>query len=95
MAAISFSVSVVPAFLSASTTAMPAAMPPAVKKSGGAVVALLVLGHQPVVHRVLGDVVVVIGGALHAGQLLVGLERRQDVAAGGELDAEALRAAAP
>ena len=36
IAAISFSVSVPPAFLIASTTAMPAAMPPAVKKSGGA-----------------------------------------------------------
>ena len=36
IAAISFSVSVPPAFLSASTTAMPAAKPPAVKKSGGA-----------------------------------------------------------
>src|SRR6185295_15469127 len=35
MAAISFSVSVPPAFFSASTTAMPADMPPAVKKSGG------------------------------------------------------------
>src|SRR5438874_4127229 len=35
MAPISFSVSALPAFLSASTTAMAAAMPPAVKKSGG------------------------------------------------------------
>src|SRR6185503_15176474 len=35
IAVISFSVSVVPAFFSASITAMPADMPPAVKKSGG------------------------------------------------------------
>ncbi|MND08535.1 hypothetical protein D3C83_312130 [compost metagenome] len=35
MAAISFSVSVPPAFLMASTTALAAAKPPAVKKSGG------------------------------------------------------------
>src|SRR6266850_1755464 len=35
IAPISFSVSVLAAFFSASTTAMPAAMPPAVKKSGG------------------------------------------------------------
>ena len=53
--------------------------------------ALLVLGDQPVVHRVLRDVVVVVGRAFHAGELLVGRHRRQDVAAGRDLDAEALR----
>lgn len=53
--------------------------------------ALLVLGDQPVVHRVLRDLVEVVGGAFHAGQALIGGECRQDVAAGGELDAVALR----
>ena len=51
--------------------------------------ALLVLGDQPVVDRVLGDLVIVIGRALQAGEPLVGRERRQDVAAGRELDAVA------
>ncbi len=52
--------------------------------------ALLVLGDEPVVHRVLGDLVVVVGGAFHAREGLVGLQRGEDVAAGGELDAEAV-----
>ena len=51
--------------------------------------ALLMLGDQPVVHRILGDVVIVIGRALEAGEALVGGERGQDVAAGRKLDAVA------
>src|SRR5690606_1307568 len=53
-------------------------------------VALLVLGHEPLVDRVLRDVVVVIGRAFHARELLVRGHGREDVAAGGDLDAVAL-----
>ena len=38
-------------------------------------------GDEPVVHRVLRDLVVVIGRAFEAGEALVGGERGQDVAA--------------
>src|ERR1017187_4093273 len=58
---------------------------------GGRLEPLLVLRHEPLVDRVLRNVVVVIGGALHAGEGLVRRERRQDVAAGRDLDAVALR----
>ena len=52
--------------------------------------ALLVLGDEPVVHRVLREGIVVIDRAFHAGIILVDLHGRQDVAARRELDAEAL-----
>jgi hypothetical protein len=48
-----------------------------------------VLGDEPVVHRVLGDAVVIVGRAFHAGEALVGGQRREDVAAGRQLDAVA------
>jgi hypothetical protein len=69
---------------------MAALMPPAVKKSGGALNWLVVVGHQPLVDRVLRDAEVVVQRAFHAGEVLVGHHRRQDVAAGGQLDAVAL-----
>ena len=47
--------------------------------------------HHGFVDRVLRDAEVVIGGAFHAGKLLVGGHGRQDVAAGGDLDAVALQ----
>ncbi len=49
------------------------------------------LGDQPLVHRVLRNVVVVIGRAFHAGQPLVSRQGGEDVAAGRKLDAVALR----
>jgi hypothetical protein len=52
---------------------------------------LVVHGHQRFVDRVLGDAEVVVGGAFHAGEVLVGGHGRQDVAAGGDLDAVALQ----
>ena len=90
MAAISFSVSVPPAFSMAATTARCRRKPARGEEVRRRVEALLVLGHEPVVHRVLREVVVVVDGALHAGIVLVDLHGGQDVAAGRDLDAEAL-----
>ena len=57
----------------------------------GGVVTLHVLLHEPVVDLVLGGFEVIEAGAFHAGELGVAHQCRQNVAAGGQLDAEAVR----
>ena len=90
MAAISFSVSVEPAFCSARDHRRCRREAAGDEEVRRRVVALLVLGLQPVVHRVLREVVVVVDAAFGAGELLPAVHDGQDVAAGRQLDAEAI-----
>ncbi len=56
-----------------------------------AVIAIKMLFNEPIVHRVVGQLVIVIGRPFHAGKLFIGFECRQNVATRCYFNAEPWR----